>query len=313
MRNKAFIHVAIIFLVSVVLFVSGDGNAGQTARSASELIAGMEPVPGWSPQGEMAVYHADNLWEYINGSAEKFMSYDFVETAAQDFASEDGMELKVEVYQHGSSRMAFGIYSQFSMGKKDNGEIGTLSFAGGYSLHFWKGDYYVKVSLFEKSEYLSERMKEFAHAIASGIPEKGSLPEGVGYLPEQGLDKTRIGYVAEGVMGSGKLPPAVTAEYGLDDKDGKLYLFCFDTARESGALFKELSQKIEGEPVEVAGDGPGHNRVSGSMKYRGQVLLFQYDRIAAVITGFHGAAETAVGLEGAVIKEFREAEKPLLK
>ena len=300
------------FLFLLILVVSAAARAGEEdnqGQAALELINGMEIPSGWSREGETAVYHADNLWEYINGSAEKFLSYDFKEAAVQNFKAGEENELMVEIYRHGSDRMAYGIYSQLSRGRKNQEGVGDMSFSGDYSLHFWKGDFYVKLSVFEKSEFLSEAMKQFALSLADDIKKSGKKPEQIAWLPEEGMKEGSAGFIAEGVLGSGSLPPAATADYSFGENEGKLYLFSFKTGEESGELLKQLSEKLEGEPEKTEGDGPGHNLITGTMKYRGKVLLFTYDRIAGVITGFEESPEAAGKLEESVVKKYRENQK----
>ncbi|MFO7915419.1 MAG: DUF6599 family protein [Candidatus Krumholzibacteriales bacterium] len=297
----------IIFVL--ILVVSSAAHAEETetqGQTALELISNMELPSGWSREGEPAVYHADNLWEYINGSAEKFLSYDFKEAAVQNLTAGGENELMVEVYRHGNDKMAYGIYSQFSRGKENEEGVGDMSFSGDYSLHFWKGDFYVKVSVYEKSEFLSGAMKKFAIALAGDIKKSGTKPEQIAWLPEEGMDQGSAGFIAEGVLGSGALPPAATAGYSFGGENGKLYLFSFKTAEESADLLNQLSEKLEGEPTRAEGDGPGRRRVTGTMKYRGRVMLFKYGRMAGVITGFEDSPEAAVKLEESVVKKFSE-------
>jgi hypothetical protein len=300
-----------LLLVSAVMAVPSR-TAGPES-SAIELLRGVEAGSGWSAEGEPSVYHSDNLWEYINGSAEKFISYDFREAAVQNYTDGEENELKLEIYQHGSSSMAYGIYSQFRRGREENESTGKLAFSGDYSLHFWKGDFYVRLSVYEEDEKLKEAMRDIAGAVAERIKEEGTLPEGLSYLPEEGIEKESVGYVAEGVLGSGKLPPAVTARYLWGDSSGKLYIFVFDIAREGMAMFKELSGKVEGDPLVKKGGATVHRRVSGPMKYRGKVTLFQYDRIAGVVTGFEDSPEAAGKLERKVIEKYASHAKPLVK
>jgi len=42
------------------------------------LMAGDFPrIKGWKPVSDPLIYTADNLWEYINGAAEQFLSRKF--------------------------------------------------------------------------------------------------------------------------------------------------------------------------------------------------------------------------------------------
>ena len=43
--------------------------------SCAEGPSGFPEVEGWTQAGEVRVYNADNLWEYINGAAVLFVEY----------------------------------------------------------------------------------------------------------------------------------------------------------------------------------------------------------------------------------------------
>ena len=312
--KKSRYELITVLIISIVLTVAAESHSSPAEKTALELIAGLEPPDGWDRSKEPASYGPDNLWEYINGSADKFISYDFVQAAVQDFKDGQGNELKVEIYQHADDKLAYGIFSQFSRLRETSRDIGHLTFSGGYSLHFWKGDFYVKISVFEENEQMKKAMRSFAAALAGRIKEMGSRPECVRYLPEEGLDDKSVSYVASGVLGSGSLPPAVTADYTFGEKKGVLYLFSFDTARQGKAMFKEFSGEITGKPQRVIYDqDQSYSRVRGGMKYRGDVVLFQYDRIAGVITGFADSTEETDRLEKEVIKSFIREGEPLVK
>ncbi|MEJ2628983.1 MAG: hypothetical protein P8078_10545, partial [bacterium] len=67
-------------------------------------------LPGWQQVGEVKMYHSDNLWEYINGAADHFISYGFEELTYGDI-SKDELTVTVNVYDMGSVLNAFGIYT----------------------------------------------------------------------------------------------------------------------------------------------------------------------------------------------------------
>ena len=106
------------------------GPAGELGR----LLPDAGDIEGWKKDGEVLSYAADDLWEYINGSAERFLEYDFEMVLAQHYLNTAGEEIKVEIYAHGSPLEAFGIYSRFRSPDSEIYDIGNEAFGDGYTL-----------------------------------------------------------------------------------------------------------------------------------------------------------------------------------
>jgi len=84
--------------------------------AASMAVAQPEPIhvpvpSGWTAIDEEYRYDRDNLWEYINGAAELFLTYGFSELIVLDVEKGDS-GLTLSVYDMGSSLGAFGIFER---------------------------------------------------------------------------------------------------------------------------------------------------------------------------------------------------------
>jgi len=153
---RMLVRIFICFLIVLGVFVSLPAAGGSEGDSLSVRLPSPGEIEGWRRDGERLVYHAENLWEYINGAAENFLTYEFQSVTVQDYLSDTGKGLKVEIYDHANPLMAFGIYSQFRGEGLIRYELGNDAVGDAYSLHFWKGSYYVRINVFEESEELGE-------------------------------------------------------------------------------------------------------------------------------------------------------------
>jgi hypothetical protein len=241
---------------------------------------------GWSVDGEDLRYEPENLWEYINGAAEHFLAYGFVEVAVRNYRSDAGKELKVEIYRHASPLMAFGIYSQLRSPDLTFLPIGAEGFGDPYSLHFWEDAYYVKVAVFEENEMLAEAMQQFASAVSGRIPGEGAFPAEIGCFPPEGMVAKSAAFIAEGVLGSDRFPPSFVAVYHAGERQGKLYLAPLKSDEEARKIFDWYAGTI-GAPA-TAYDTP-HGAIAaaeGSDRYRGETAIFVYGNWIGVFTGF---------------------------
>ncbi len=272
------------------------GASGEKEPETASLLPRPGDIAGWKAQEEALSFYSENLWEYINGSADRFVSYQFEELAARVYGNEKGEELKVEIYRHADPRMAFGIYSQFSYGREPENRAGNMSFEGPYSLHFWKGPYYVKVAVFERSPALKRCMRNFALNIAERIKEPGAPPPGMEAFPQEGMIPNTITYVAEGALGRGAFPPALTADYRKGEDRGKLYLFYFQGVKEALKMFSDYALELGAEWEKAGADGVEYRKARGEAPYRGMVTVFTLGRVTGVMTGFEESPQAAAGI-----------------
>ncbi|MDD3643283.1 MAG: hypothetical protein PHQ19_07480 [Candidatus Krumholzibacteria bacterium] len=251
-----------------------------------ELLPSIEALQGWRTDGELLVFGPDDLWEYINGQAESFLRYDFIEVAARHFASGDSLEIKVEIYRHGSPLMAWGVYTQFRSPGAAFLDIGVEGFGDEYSLLFWKGPYYVRVQTWDEGEAGAAAMRLFAGLVAGAVRYDGGEPAETAVFPPGGLVSRSLSYVTEGVMGSGKLPEAFVADYRRGGEEGRLYLFPLEHEEDAGMLLEWYAGEIGAEMREGQGGGAAWEIGEGEAPYRGRVVLFRQGRWMGVAAGF---------------------------
>ncbi|HUV37259.1 MAG TPA: DUF6599 family protein [Patescibacteria group bacterium] len=280
----------IALVVALVLAVVPPGGCRSGDVAIEDLLPATGEINGWEIDGEILRYGPDDLWEYIDGAAENFRAYEFVEVAVRDYLGEAGRGLKVEIYRHASPLMAFGIYSQFRGPGLRYLAIGAEGFGDAYSLHFWKDSYYVKVAVFEESGELAAAMERFAEAVAAKIPGAGSFPPEIACFPTAGLIEKSVTYVTEGVLGSGKFPPSFIAEYETGDKQGKMYLSPLEDDVGARRIFEWYAGSIGAAAEERETPQGGVTTAVGSDKYRGEVAVFRYGAWIGVFTGFGGHA-----------------------
>ena len=101
-------------------------------------------VKGWHPEGEVKVYGTDDLWEYIDGAAERFVIYGFQILRFREFSKEDLM-LTAEIYDMGSPLNAFGIYTTERPAEGKRLSIGSEAVIGPSHCLLLKDQYYVKI------------------------------------------------------------------------------------------------------------------------------------------------------------------------
>jgi len=141
---------------------------------------------------ESNTYTQDNLFEYINGGAELFISFGFSNVYSKIYTAPDQPGIILDVFSMNSSADAFGVFS-FST-ETVNSEIGQGAYQDKGVILFWKDHYYVSIMAYPETNKSRKAITDLAHTIESNIGTAGNVPEVLAYLPEEQLVKESIRY-----------------------------------------------------------------------------------------------------------------------
>ena len=123
---------------------------------------------GWQCPGRIQVYDKDNVFDLINGEAERFFPYGFQQVAATTYTlgASPPRSLEAEVYRMGSKLDAFGIYSQFCDTEAEYLEVGVEGFRNDYQLLFFQDCFFVRLSALGQPDQNKNDLLECAKAIS---------------------------------------------------------------------------------------------------------------------------------------------------
>ncbi len=151
-----------------------------------------ESVNGWRQQGSDEIYNRDNLYEFIDGGAELYLSYGFQKLLHRNFTRPDFPDIIADIFDMGSSANAFGVFMH-SRGKADSAFGQGSEYIQGF-LNFWKGKYYVTILTMEETPESKQAVFKLGKFIDSRIKQRGSLPQLIKLLPDKGLKESSIRY-----------------------------------------------------------------------------------------------------------------------
>lgn len=139
---------------------------------------------GWKCFGKDERYFPDNLFKFINGGAELYLSFGFKELLVRRFHKENSLSLEVDLFDMGSPGNAFGIFKHDLEGEEVG--IGQGSECGAGRLRFWKGSYYVDMYAEDAAPSIRETLLYLGNHIAKQIRTQASEPELVSRIPQKG-------------------------------------------------------------------------------------------------------------------------------
>jgi hypothetical protein len=190
--------------------------ASALTASCAEAPSGFPEVEGWTQSGEVRIYTADNLWEYIDGAAVLFVEYG-VQTCMTADMSAPGVSVTIDLYEMGSALRAVGVFKRESAGSGEvlsGTTVATLS--PPYQALMVKGSTYVKVNAYE-GELTEPSGRRLLQNLAASLPGETLMPPEFSLLPEEGKVAGSEGYQPGSFLGLEELTDCLYADYEGSD------------------------------------------------------------------------------------------------
>jgi hypothetical protein len=215
-------------------------------------------------------FYSDNLYEYIDGAADAFHSYDFVALVHQKYGSDD-VDLTVDIYDMGTPLNAFGIYSAERSPNYNFRAFGAEGYIDDMMLNFFQDACYIKMSAYSEKGKTAPVMEAFAQAISQKIGKGKSMPQIFEIFPAADRLPRTEKFVLQMPLGYDFLGPAYQARYGFSEKATTLVLSdagntekSLDRARRLENHFRD-SGSVTPLPELGAGAFRGSNSFEGTM------------------------------------------------
>jgi hypothetical protein len=243
----------IAFFISLFL-ISGVTGAANNPDKGSEQLEKLIPTfeSEWKTK-DSRFFTRDNLFDYLDGGAEIYLSYDFQKLLVQEYLSGDESIL-VEIYQMNSSEDAFGLFSLNQEG--ESLIIGQEASYGFGILFFWKDRYFVRIIDMEGKDTRKDLIFNLGKSISDKIKNKGENPRLLDRIPQENLQKQSIFYFhknivlnnlyflsKENILNLSEKTNALLTSYKFDSEVLKLLLIEYPDTLGSRKAFESFNQK----------------------------------------------------------------------
>ncbi len=188
------------------------------AQGAQEKIFDFPDIAGWKKVSPILVFTPQNLYDYIDGAADLYLSYDFQKLWVAEYKGEKKASITVEIYCHRNPILAFGIYSQEKLKDAQIIEIGTHGYMEPFTLNFWMGPYYVKINAYEIGQHGEKTLLFFGKQIEATLGEKSSLPDILSLFPAQGKKAHSAAFIYKNFLGYAFFHSAFMVDYEFSGK-----------------------------------------------------------------------------------------------
>ncbi len=205
-------------------------------------------IPGWKITQDDPVYTANNLWDIIDGAADLYLEYAFVDLHIARYFSTDSIEVKTELYRHASDVDAFGMYSQ----ERDTGynfiHLGVQGYLQQDVLNFLTGSSYIKLSTYQTGSKAQEAMLTIGRRLAEHLKQNNAMPKLFQVFPAEGKLHNTEQYVAHNFLGYSFLNSAYAALY-KDSSTFKIFVIESAAPEKANAMIVEFLNAVPKETV----------------------------------------------------------------
>ncbi len=243
-------------------------------------------VPGWSQQGELRGFVADNLFEYMDGNAEGYVIYDFVSMAGVNCVA-GGVTLTFDVSEMASPEAAYGIFQSNRDPGRPVEKLGTIAQIQPRRGVFVKDKYYVELAANPEGDH-TKVILAFLSAMEKRIPGSAGLPALLTWFPPEKLDEATLRMVPQSVLGLSLLRRGYLGQYEY----GKGFIVTEDSPEAAAAVLKKAMARFkETQPAKV-----GDEAFQFTDRYLGRLCFFRKGRY---VGGFANVTEPTDPVEAA--------------
>ena len=283
----------ILVLAFVILVFSA---CDRLEKGLDGLFPGPGFEKGWSWHRKPVHYLPDNLYEYIDGEAELYLSYGFQEMATLRYfwGNPDDTSFVVDVFDMGDSLNAFGLYSSYRNPDYEFLDLGTEAFISDFGLKFFQGRNVVELKSVVAGPKVRNAMITVARQLAGRIPQKAVFPSLLTLLPLEGQVGKTLQYIPRDMLNQAFLPRGLEAKYRIGNREVSAFVVFFSDSVQAKAGFEQLLTFYrDTEGAEGRKDVLVSGRISLETRYHGTVTL---ERLSSELFGVFDMASAGEGI-----------------
>jgi hypothetical protein len=236
-------------------------------------------LSGFKKAANYPVYTADNLWDFINGAADTYLSLGFENVHIAEYKKGKNV-IKLEIYKHKDDIQTFGIYSSERSPSFSFIKIGAQGYKTDGSLNFFKGNYYVKIRTYSKSEKIFQALETLALKVSDILTGTSEMPLALKDFPDMGKKINEESYIKESVLGHEFLEDAFKSQYDVGSNQFSIFLF---KKKSIGEAAKIVAAYLKSVGLEI--DDPSGGKYVFKDGYNGDIFLAWKENNIIIISG----------------------------
>lgn len=248
-------------------------------KTASAQVISFPELEGYKKATNYPTYTSENLWDFINGAADNYLAYGFVDLHVAEYKKGKNT-IKLEIYKHSDNTMAFGIYSTERSPSFRFMNIGAQGYIVDGAINFFKGNYYVKIRTFSKNEKTLQATEKLALKVANMLKGESQMPAMLSKFPEIGKKNNEETFINESVLGYKFLNKAFKAVYESGPDTYSIFIMEESSTAE---VKKAINSYLATTGTDSIESESGRYMVKDN--YNGTVFLAWKDNFIVIISG----------------------------
>jgi len=134
-------------------------------KPSAELLPASGEIPGWTQTRPTRSFEAANLWQYVDGDADRYIHADVRQTLTAEYRSRNAIDMTADVHLMSDAAGARRIMESESGSGSQSIPLGDACRLYGQTLTFRKDAYFVRLVGFEDTPQAGQALVEFARAL----------------------------------------------------------------------------------------------------------------------------------------------------
>jgi len=161
-------HSNLKWAIAVLVIVAAASSMG-CKKKVSDPFPASDKVAGWQKTSETRVFAAKDLWQYIDGDAEQYISAGVVTTSTSDYKYQGQLEATVDVYTMKDASGASKILEKGQTRDAKTIQLGDAGIAYAQSITFRKGPSLVRITAYESRPDTPQALLALAHGVEAKL------------------------------------------------------------------------------------------------------------------------------------------------
>ncbi|MCX6828076.1 MAG: hypothetical protein NT002_02165 [candidate division Zixibacteria bacterium] len=213
----------LITLPAVLFLLTCSKKDGIEDVDAGKLLPKSFEKLGMQRTGDIRTFADNALWEYIDGGAEMYHLYNFIEVATADYKI-GTTEMVIDIYRFDDATDAYGLYGMLRTDKPTIVLLGVEGFTAPSSIIFVKGSYLVRLMTYEETEAANKTLADLAQELNNTVPGATVRPNPFKLFPPTNAMGTRDKYYARSFLGHKFLTRVYSQDYLIGSDTVSLFL-----------------------------------------------------------------------------------------
>ena len=226
----------------MIFFFMVETRISSFAGSANEpMFSEALPSSEWRMDGQPYGFLPENLYEYINGEAEFYIAFGFIELKGATYTSVAGGKetVTIDIYDMGNKLNAFGVFQSKRTGPSSALNVGAASMASDDYLAFYKDRFFVEIQAYITSEKEKGGLETVAARIAARLPGDNTPPSELFYFPEKNRIPGSERYIKGGILGHAFLDRGIVSDYRIQGQKVRAFVAMFPSSQDAGDAVKQ--------------------------------------------------------------------------